>query len=169
MNNGEWRRDQTIIASGGVRINADVVISTENRNTEKEDQVLFSDIIRRSQKKHSTLGSALGYYSSAFLGIDQLAIAANLYMAMEELLAKFNTGKKKRDWDWKEITKELEPINPRLTNSYLFNLKQVHRGRHTVDDNGKPNIPLTTQELKKFKDAVRLYILTYVEWLKENK
>lgn len=131
------------------------------------------NLIRRNSEllnysEDNTLRGAVGYYNHASSGGDQLTIAGNLYMAMEELLAKFNPGKKRDDWDWKEITKALEPINPNLTDSHLLDLKQVHRGRHAVDDNGQPNILLTSQELNEFKGAVRKYILAYVEWLKQN-
>lgn len=89
-------------------------------------------------------------------------------MAMEELLAKFNLGRKRNNWDWKRITKALNPFNSKLTNEYLFSLKQIHRGRHAVDDDGLPSTPLSLQELDECKKAVRGYILAYVEWLKAN-
>lgn len=117
---------------------------------------------------NGTLQGAISYYSLALEGADQLATAGNLYMAMEELLARFSEGKKKKDWRWEEVANQLVQFNSKLSKDNLLTLKQLHRARHAIDDNGNRNVRLPSQELAKDKRLVREYLLAYVEWLKRN-
>lgn len=162
-----------IVCKSRVRIQSSFAIIVRDakgnivRDTEEAAQEFAWEIIGHSAKD-VTLKGALNYYWLASEGTNQLATAGNLYMAMEELLARFNEGKKKKDWRWEEVTNQLVQFNSKLARDNLSALKQLHRGRHAFDDNGNKNRPLTHEELVRYKRLVREYLLAYVEWLKKR-
>jgi len=161
-----WQRYQELVCASLVSINYRSRLRSKDRDTEREARNCCVEIIKRSDDP--TLRGVLGYYSLALEGADQLATAGNLYMAMEELLARFNEGKKKKDWRWEEVANQLVQFNSKLSKDNLLTLKQLHRERHAIDDNGNRNVSLPSQELAKDKRLVREYLLAYVEWLKKR-
>jgi hypothetical protein len=130
----------------------------------------FSDsenLIRRNSEllnysEDTTLRGAVGYYNHASSGSDQLTIAGNLYMAMEELKVRFG--------GWNEVADALQPFNSKLTRTHIKRKtgKRLNEGRHAYV-NGQKAAPLSEVELNQQKQSVRDYILAYVEWLKANK
>lgn len=124
------------------------------------------NLIRRNSEllnysEDNTLRGAVGYYNHASSGGDQLTIAGNLYMAIEELAAKFK--------EWDEVSDALKPFNSDLTRTHIGRkVKQrLNEGRHAYVNKKKAN-PLNIEELGQQKQWVREVILAYVEWLKEN-
>jgi len=111
----------------------------------------------------NTLKGALEYYRLALSGIDQLAIAGNLYMAMEEMWHHPRFG------NLKKLSGELKPIDNSLSHNKLKELKRVlNEGRHAFI-NGKPTKPILPDEMLRLQQDIRGLILVYVEWLKANK
>jgi hypothetical protein len=169
LEEGRWRRFQRVVCRARLKLQDSADVISEERDTEKEDRELCLEIMELSNKNPTLLG-ALNYYSLALKGADQLATAGNLYMAMEELLARFNKGKKKGKWRWEKLTDNLAKYDPGLTEDKLLTLKQLHRARHAFDDNGNKNDPLSFEELAEYKRLVREYLLAYVRWRpRENR
>jgi hypothetical protein len=111
-----------------------------------------------------TLWGAIGYYNLALAGADQLVIAGNLYMAMEELWHHPDFGNQER----LATTLQLNPpegINKSLKEWW----GEIHRARHVYDKEGNKLDPLSNEELDVYKRFVREAILAYVECLKENE
>lgn len=161
-----WQRYQELVCASLIGINARSRLRSKHRDTEREARNCCVEIIKRSDAP--TLRMVISYYYSAVMGVDQITTAVKLYMAMEELLARFNEGKKKKDWRWEEVANQLVQFNSKLSKDNLLTLKQLHRWRHAIDDNGNRNVRLPSQELAKDKRLVREYLLAYVEWLKRN-
>jgi len=150
--NQEWIKNQVVTCEAGIKLQGRVAIFSETRNTEREQRDLLLDIISLS-KDDDSLKSAIGYYDLALAGADQLVIAGNLYMAMEELILKF--GGEKETADGLNV-----PIK-----KFKDDKMWLDRGRHV---RRKELSPLTGERLQECKQAVREYILAYVEWLKKN-
>ncbi len=109
-----------------------------------------------------TLRSSVAYYNLALQGSDQLAIAGNLYMAMEELAAKFKC--------WDEVSDALKPFDKKITKNHVTRKirQKLNEGRHAYLNDGSKAQKLDDEELNRQKQWIREVILAYVEWLKQN-
>jgi len=144
-----WQRYQELVCASLIGINARSRLRSKDRDTEREARNYCVEIIKRSDDP--TLRGALGYYSLALEGADQLATAGNLYMAMEEL---WNNPKFR---NLRGLARKLG-----LSHNKLKRVKQMaNEGRHAFIARRQTK-PLTPQQTKECMQVVRELILAYV-------
>lgn len=132
------------------------------RDTEEEARQRAWEIVNLVEG-NETLKGALDYYRLASEGLDQLAVAGNLYMVMEELWNNPDFGGQE------SLATLLQLESPAGINKTLKKWwGEIHRARHAYDKEGNKLDPLSNEELDVFKRFVREAILAYVEWLKDN-
>jgi hypothetical protein len=129
-----------------------------------------------------TLWGAIGYYTLALAGADQLVTAGNLYMAMEEVFVAvmFRKGLD----SWKKVLMELlpyRPESPKSDEAWIDECDKIgddlQHGRHAWFKPHKgankgewiKSEQLDNKNLVVCNQVVREIILAYVEWLKANK
>ncbi|MBN2380828.1 hypothetical protein JXM67_13600 [candidate division WOR-3 bacterium] len=141
---GEKAPTRRYVSIGATDIEGDVYVIDR-----RGDSGSIQDTFRYAlSDKGLTLRAAMGYYRLALSGLDQLAIAGNLYMAMEVLIRKFGGEG--------ETAEALKVSKRKFKNIKMW----LDRGRH-VPRKGLSD--LTVERLQICKREVREYILAYVE------
>lgn len=141
---------------------SDGVIKSDDKSTTFNQSRRILDLLQ--DKDATTLRGALAYYNLSVRSSDQLAIAGNLYMAMEELWHHPSFGKPA------ELADALKPFNNKITRTHVQDRvkRRLNNDRHAFLRNGSRAEILSETELEQQKQWVRELILAYVEWLKAN-
>lgn len=152
-------------------VNEAVDVKGEDFDTKEDRTRLAKELLNRS-KIDSTLRNTVNYFYFSLVGSDQLAVAGNLYMAMEEVKnnEKFGT--------WDILYRELETCGAEFSPTQFKALQEIlQNGRHayyqprekTEDKKAIKSFPLRRCQLDASKKLVRALILAYIEWLKQNR
>jgi len=161
--------------AGGVNVACnDSYISIDSEGniiTDSERETFNRSLTIFAWSTDPTLRGVLGYYSLALEGVDQLATAGNLYMAMEEL------KEAKEFTSWSDAYEKLERFSPNFSKTEYEALQEVlQNGRHAYyrlrkgefKDKVIKSFPLKRCQLSASKKVVGELILAYVEWLKKR-